>query len=77
MISEREFIIRLAVAFALGSLIGLERQFRHRGAGLRTNALAAAETQGPIKPPPRRWPTTGPSQLYDTHRAIRSNAEFA
>ena len=42
MISEREFLIRLAVAFSLGSLIGLERQFRQRGAGLRTNALVAA-----------------------------------
>jgi putative Mg2+ transporter-C (MgtC) family protein len=42
MITDRDFILRLAVAFALGSLIGLERQFRHRGAGLRTNALVAA-----------------------------------
>lgn len=33
--------IRLAVAFALGTLIGLERQYRQRTAGLRTNVLVA------------------------------------
>ncbi len=32
---------RLAVAFALGTLIGLERQYRQRTAGLRTNVLVA------------------------------------
>lgn len=31
----------LFVAFVLGSLIGLERQYRQRNAGLRTNALVA------------------------------------
>jgi putative Mg2+ transporter-C (MgtC) family protein len=31
----------LAVAFALGTLIGAERQYRQRSAGLRTNALVA------------------------------------
>ncbi|WP_418235902.1 MgtC/SapB family protein [Cupriavidus malaysiensis] len=31
----------LALAFVLGSAIGLERQFRQRTAGLRTNALVA------------------------------------
>ncbi len=36
------FVIRLAVALALGSLIGAERQVRQRLAGLRTNALVAA-----------------------------------
>ena len=34
-----EFTMRLAVAFLLGSLIGLERQWRQRMAGLRTNTL--------------------------------------
>jgi len=29
------------VAFALGALIGVERQFRQRSAGRRTNALVA------------------------------------
>jgi len=32
---------RLATAFALGALIGLERQLRQRTAGLRTNTLVA------------------------------------
>lgn len=33
--------ISLTTAFALGSLIGLERQYRQRTAGLRTNTLVA------------------------------------
>ena len=33
--------MRLTVAFALGSLIGLERQWRQRMAGLRTNTLVS------------------------------------
>ena len=33
--------VSLASAFVLGSLIGLERQFRQRTAGLRTNVLVA------------------------------------
>lgn len=37
-----EFEIRIAVALALGALIGLERQWRQRLAGLRTNALVSA-----------------------------------
>ncbi len=36
-----EFTIRLLTAFALGSVIGLERQWRQRMAGLRTNTLVA------------------------------------
>jgi putative Mg2+ transporter-C (MgtC) family protein len=32
---------RAAVALALGAVIGLERQWRQRTAGLRTNALVA------------------------------------
>lgn len=35
------FAARSVVALALGALIGLERQWRQRGAGLRTNALVA------------------------------------
>lgn len=34
-------VICLATAFALGTLIGLERQWRQRTAGLRTNVLVA------------------------------------
>ena len=36
------FAIRLGVALILGALIGAERQWRQRMAGLRTNALVAA-----------------------------------
>lgn len=39
--SQKEFIIRMIVAFLLGSAIGLERQWRQRMAGLRTNTLVA------------------------------------
>jgi len=34
-------LISLTTAFVLGSLIGYERQYRQRTAGLRTNALVA------------------------------------
>lgn len=34
-------LINLGVAFALGALIGLEREYRQRIAGLRTNILVA------------------------------------
>lgn len=34
-------LVSLTVAFILGSLIGFERQYRQRTAGLRTNALVA------------------------------------
>lgn len=36
-----EFVLRLVVAFLLGSALGLERQWRQRMAGLRTNTLVA------------------------------------
>lgn len=36
-----DFTIRLVAAFILGSLLGLERQWRQRMAGLRTNTLVA------------------------------------
>jgi putative Mg2+ transporter-C (MgtC) family protein len=39
MISETDMIIRLAVAAALGSVIGIERQRREWTAGLRTHML--------------------------------------
>ncbi len=41
MTTELEFLIRLGAGFVAGALIGLERQWRQRGAGLRTNALVA------------------------------------
>ncbi|MEV7213297.1 MgtC/SapB family protein [Kitasatospora cineracea] len=37
-----DFVLRLAVGVACGALIGVERQWRARMAGLRTNALVAA-----------------------------------
>lgn len=37
-----DFTLRLFCAFVLGSLIGLERQWRHRIAGLRTNVLVSS-----------------------------------
>ena len=36
------FAIRLGLALLLGAIVGAERQWRHRMAGLRTNALVAA-----------------------------------
>lgn len=41
MMHLTEFAIRLATAFTLGAVIGLERQWRQRMAGLRTNTLVA------------------------------------
>ncbi len=40
--SDAEFVLRLLLAAGCGLLIGLERQYRSRTAGLRTNALVAA-----------------------------------
>jgi len=34
-----EFVLRLLLAVILGSLMGFERQWRQRSAGLRTNTL--------------------------------------
>lgn len=41
-LSVADFGLRLAVGVGCGALIGLERQWRARRAGLRTNALVAA-----------------------------------
>lgn len=41
-LSIADFALRLAVGVGCGALIGLERQWRARMAGLRTNALVAA-----------------------------------
>jgi putative Mg2+ transporter-C (MgtC) family protein len=43
-LTEWQFALRVAVALACGSVIGLERQWRQRMAGLRTNALVATGT---------------------------------
>ena len=42
MISHLDFLENLLLAALLGSLIGVERQWRQRIAGLRTNSLVAA-----------------------------------
>src|SRR5215470_16429856 len=39
--TELEFMSRLVMALSLGSIIGIERQWRQRTAGLRTNALVS------------------------------------
>lgn len=41
-ITTGHFAFRLALALSMGSLVGLERQWRQRMAGTRTNALVAA-----------------------------------
>jgi putative Mg2+ transporter-C (MgtC) family protein len=41
-ISTLQFAIRLLLAIAMGAAVGLERQWRQRMAGTRTNALVAA-----------------------------------
>lgn len=38
---DAEIILRIVIAFILGGTIGLERQWRHRTAGLRTNTLVS------------------------------------
>ena len=37
----RELVLRLAAAFLLGALAGIERQWHHKNAGLRTHTLVA------------------------------------
>jgi uncharacterized membrane protein YhiD involved in acid resistance len=50
-LSTLEFVTRLAVGVGCGALIGVERQWRARMAGLRTNALVAAgATWGEMRP---------------------------
>jgi putative Mg2+ transporter-C (MgtC) family protein len=44
MISSSTVLLRLFMALLLGLLIGLEREYRHRMAGLRTNAPVAVGT---------------------------------
>jgi putative Mg2+ transporter-C (MgtC) family protein len=41
-ISTAHFVVRLWLAIGMGALVGLERQWRQRMAGTRTNALVAA-----------------------------------
>ena len=39
IISTQDIIIRLLITFALAGLIGMEREFRRKPAGLRTNVM--------------------------------------
>src|ERR1700693_2970328 len=41
-ISTIQFALRLSLAIGMGAMVGLERQWRQRMAGTRTNALVAA-----------------------------------
>jgi len=41
MMLETEIVFRISAAFLFGALIGFERQWRHRTAGLRTNTLVS------------------------------------
>jgi uncharacterized membrane protein YhiD involved in acid resistance len=41
-LTTADFLLRLATGVSCGALIGVERQWRARMAGLRTNALVAA-----------------------------------
>jgi putative Mg2+ transporter-C (MgtC) family protein len=40
-IVNAELLLRLALAVVLGGVLGLEREYRHKPAGLRTNILIA------------------------------------
>ncbi len=45
MVSEKDFILRMLLSLVIGSIIGLERQFRNRHAGIRTfNILCMSST---------------------------------
>ena len=45
MMTTQIFVTRFALALFLGALIGLEREWRQRMAGTRTNALVAGVRQ--------------------------------
>ncbi|MCD8184100.1 MAG: MgtC/SapB family protein [Bacteroides sp.] len=41
MVLFLDYLTRIGCAFLMGMLIGLERQYRQRNAGLRTNILVS------------------------------------
>ncbi len=49
-------VVSLLAAFVLGTLIGAERQYRQRTAGLRTNVLVQS-----APPPSSTWPCASPA----------------
>lgn len=44
MLLFTDFLLRIGSAFVMGTLIGLERQYRQRDAGLRTNVLVTVSS---------------------------------
>ncbi|EUA42639.1 mgtC family protein [Mycobacterium xenopi 4042] len=58
-LSLADFALRLAVGLGCGALIGLERQWRARMAGLRTNALVATGRPCSCY---TRWPPMTPAR---------------
>ncbi len=62
-VSYLEFAVRVFVALTFGSLIGFERQYRQRLAGLRTNALVATGTSLFVLITPLLGPTANPTQI--------------
>ncbi|MGD0473699.1 MAG: MgtC/SapB family protein [Candidatus Velthaea sp.] len=62
-VSHVDFALRVFVALVFGALIGLERQWRQRLAGLRTNALVATGTSLFILITPLVGGTANPTQI--------------
>lgn len=62
-VSHLEFAFRVFLALFLGSIIGFERQWRQRLAGLRTNALVATGTSLFILITPLVGGTSNPTQI--------------
>ena len=53
LVSLSDTLISLSAAFILGGVTGLERQYRQRTAGLRTNVGGRWTTLPPHRPPRR------------------------
>lgn len=58
-----DFVLRLAVALGLGVLVGIERQWRQRMAGLRTNALVATGAALFVMLTPLAHDTSSPTRI--------------
>ena len=39
--NDAELILRILISFLFGALVGIERQWHHKNAGLKTNTLVA------------------------------------
>lgn len=62
-IDPRDVGVRLAAALLIGGLIGFERQWRQRMAGLRTNALVAIAAAGFVVFSTAFLPNSNPTQM--------------